>query len=220
MKLNSVPIKAVIFDLGGVLINLAPDRTRQAFIDLGIPHFDELFTVFKATPLFDKLETGHNEPADFIKNLQLESGIELEPDQIVSAWNAMLLDFRQPSLAFIHELKNKMPVFLFSNTNRIHYESFELSFRNSTSYTHLNDLFKKAYYSHEIGHRKPHMEGFLHILNDQNLEPETTLFVDDNEANIKGAQTAGLLTHLLLPEESIEEVLGFLVSPERGTGDW
>ena len=167
--------------------------------------------------MFDNLETGHTEPTDFIKSLQLESGIELNPDHVIAAWNAMLLDFRMQSLAFIHALKSKLPVYLFSNTNRIHYESFELSFRNSTTYSHLNDLFHKAYYSHEIGFRKPHIDGFLHILKDQNLKPETTLFVDDNEANIKGAQQAGLLTHLLLPEESIETVLGFLLEQKEGS---
>ncbi|WP_336514936.1 HAD family phosphatase [Pollutibacter soli] len=205
------PVNAVIFDLGGVLINLAPDRTRQAFIDLGIPHFDQLFTVFKATPLFDKLETGHTEIEEFITSLRKESGTTLSNTEIVGAWNAMLLDFRIESLNFIHELKKKMPVFLFSNTNRIHYESFSQTFKKESAYPDLDDFFTKAYYSHDIGFRKPHPEGFQYILEEQQLNPVTTLFVDDNADNIKGATSVGLQTHLLLPEESIESVFDYLL---------
>ena len=204
-------VKAIIFDLGGVLINLAPNRTRDAFIKLGIPHFEELFTVFKATPLFDDLETGRVQPGDFIQKLRHESRVPISEEQIVAAWNAMLLDFRMDSLSFIESLSEKYPVFLYSNTNRIHYESFEATYRNLRPDKHFNDLFNKAYYSHEIGYRKPEIEGYLHIINDQGLAAGNTLFVDDNAGNIEGAKTAGLLTHHLGATERIENVLTHLI---------
>lgn len=204
-------VKAIIFDLGGVLINLAPNRTRDAFIELGIPHFEELFTVFKATPLFDDLETGRVQPGEFIQRLQRESQVPLTEKQIVEAWNAMLLDFRLDSLAFIKKLNEQYPVFLYSNTNRIHYESFEAVYRDLHAGQHFNDLFNKAYYSHEIGYRKPEIEGYLHIINDQSLNAGTTLFVDDNAGNIEGARLAGLLTHHLGATERIEDVLRHLI---------
>ncbi len=200
-------VKAIIFDLGGVLINLAPNKTRDAFIELGIPHFEELFTVFKATPLFDDLETGRVQPAEFIEKIQNESQAPISEDQIITAWNAMLLDFRLESLEFIRSLSEKYPVFLYSNTNRIHYEAFEAYYRSLNPDRHFNDLFKKAYYSHEIGYRKPEIEGYQHILNDQELVAGNTLFVDDNAGNIEGAKLAGLLTHHLGATEKIEHVL-------------
>jgi HAD superfamily hydrolase (TIGR01509 family) len=204
-------VNAIIFDLGGVLINLAPNKTRDAFIALGIPHFEELFTVFKATPLFDDLETGRVQPTDFIQKLQQEAEVTISEEQIVSAWNAMLLDFRLDSLDFIRSLREKYPVFLYSNTNRIHYEAFEAVYRDLYPDEHFNDLFNKAYYSHEIGYRKPEIEGYLHIINDQGLSAGNTLFVDDNAGNIEGAKLAGLLTHHLGATKRIENVLTHLV---------
>jgi FMN phosphatase YigB (HAD superfamily) len=204
-------VNAIIFDLGGVLINLAPNKTRDAFIALGIPHFEELFTVFKATPLFDDLETGRVQPTDFIQKLQQEAQVPISEEQIVAAWNAMLLDFRLDSLDFIRRLSNKYPVFLYSNTNRIHYEAFEAVYRGLYPDEHFNNLFNKAYYSHEIGYRKPEIEGYLHIINDQGLSAGNTLFVDDNAGNIEGAKLAGLLTHHLGATERIENVLTHLV---------
>jgi putative hydrolase of the HAD superfamily len=115
------------------------------------------------------------------------------------------------SLSFIEILSDKLPVFLYSNTNRIHYESFEAVYRDLHPGKHFNDLFNKAYYSHEIGYRKPEIEGYLHIINDQGLNAGTTLFVDDNAGNIEGAKLAGLLTHHLGATERIEDVLKHMV---------
>lgn len=200
-------IKAFIFDLGGVLINLDPGRTRQSFIKLGIPHFDELFTVFRATPLFNNLETGYIEPGSFVDAIREESSLDLAEEDIISAWNAMLLDFRTESLRFVEKLGTRYPAFLFSNTNIIHYRSFQQTLRDTTPYQHLDDLFKKAYYSHEIGLRKPDVDSYRHIINEQQLDAEHTLFIDDNPENITGAEKAGLQTLHLKPFERVEILL-------------
>jgi HAD superfamily hydrolase (TIGR01509 family) len=202
--------QAVIFDLGGVLLNLAPERTKHAFEELGIGDFDRLFTVFKATPLFDQLETGHVSPEEFIATLRKELPSGVQDASIVDAWNAMLLDFRTESLRFVESLKATRPTFLYSNTNRIHYEAFQQTLRETTSYPSLDHLFHKAYYSHEMGHRKPDPGGYLHIIRNEGLDPSTTLFVDDNLKNIEGARDTGLQTHHLKPGESVEQVLASL----------
>jgi FMN phosphatase YigB (HAD superfamily) len=204
-------VHAVIFDLGGVLLNLAPERTKQAFELLGVRDFDRLFTVYSATPLFDRLETGHVSPEEFIASLKRELPTPVSDQSIIDAWNAMLLDFRIGSLRFVEQLKTRRPVLLFSNTNRIHYDAFQRSLRERTSYQRLDDLFHKAYYSHEIGHRKPDPGGYIHILQDQGLNPATTLFVDDNLKNIQGALETGLQAHHLKPGETVEQVLSALL---------
>jgi glucose-1-phosphatase len=203
-------VDAVIFDLGGVLLNLAPERTREAFVALGVDHFDELFTVFKATPLFDQLETGQVSPTAFVAALKKEMHAETQDQAIIDAWNAMLLDFRLESLRFVEALKASLPVFLYSNTNSIHYDAFQETLRRTTSYALLDDLFHKAYYSHEIGHRKPDPGGYQHIIREQGLDPGTTLFVDDNAANILGAMATGLQVHHLQPSERVEDLLAGL----------
>lgn len=205
--LSMSSVQAVIFDLGGVLLNLAPERTKYAFEALGIGDFDRLFTVYKATPLFDRLETGHVSPETFIATLKKELPANTPDQSVIDAWNAMLLDFRTESLRFVETLNQRRPVFLYSNTNSIHYESFQKTLRETTEYPSLEHLFRTAYYSHEMGHRKPDAGGYLHILREQSLDPATTLFVDDNIKNIEGAMETGLQTHHLKPYERVEEVL-------------
>ena len=206
-------VRAVIFDLGGVLINLAPERTRAAFEQLGIGDFDRLFTVFHATPLFDQLETGHVSPPEFIDALKKELPAGVPDEAIVDAWNAMLLDFRIDSLRFVEKLSTHLPVFLYSNTNLIHHASFQQTLRETTPYPSLDALFRKAYYSHEIGHRKPDPGGYLHIMEEQGLQASQTLFVDDNALNIQGAGSVGLKTLLLQTGETVEERLRTLLTP-------
>jgi putative hydrolase of the HAD superfamily len=200
-------VKAVIFDLGGVLINLAPERTRAAFEQLGIGDFDRLFTVYHATPLFDQLETGHVGPEAFVQALRKELPEDVTDKAVIDAWNAMLLDFRINSLRFVETLNAQLPVFLYSNTNIIHYASFQQTLRDTTPYHTLDMLFRKAYYSHKIGHRKPDPGGYQHILAEQGLEANRTLFVDDNKSNIEGAMALGLQTLHLLPGETVESTL-------------
>jgi putative hydrolase of the HAD superfamily len=204
-------VTSIIFDLGGVLINLDPERTRQSFIKLGVPHFDQLFTVFKATQLFDDLETGHIDEDTFIKMLQKETANGTTEKDIIDAWNAMLLDFRLESLEFVSQLKEKYPTFLFSNTNIIHYHSFQQTVKETTPYKSVDDLFHKAYYSHEIGRRKPVIDAYRYIINEKGLVAEETLFIDDNINNIQGALEAGLQAMQLFPGERVENKLAFLL---------
>jgi FMN phosphatase YigB (HAD superfamily) len=204
-------ITSLIFDLGGVLINLDPERTRQSFIKLGTPHFDQLFTMYKATPLFDGLETGHVDPDTFINTLQKETAKGTTEQDIIDAWNAMLLDFRLESLDFVKQLKALYPTFLFSNTNIIHHKSFQQTIKETTPYSSVDELFHKAYYSHEIGLRKPVVDAYRYIITEKNLDAGQTLFIDDNKDNIRGAKEAGLQTLHLLPGERVENVLSYLL---------
>jgi putative hydrolase of the HAD superfamily len=204
-------VTSIIFDLGGVLINLDPERTRQSFIKLGTPHFDQLFTVYRATKMFDDLETGHVDSDTFIKTLQKETVKGTTEQDIIDAWNAMLLDFRLESLDFVSQLKEKYPTFLFSNTNIIHHKSFQQTIKETTPYNSVDALFHKAYYSHEIGWRKPLVDAYRYIITEKALDAGQTLFIDDNKDNIQGAKEAGLQTLHLLPGERIEKVLSYLL---------
>jgi putative hydrolase of the HAD superfamily len=98
-------------------------------------------------------------------------------------------------------------LFLLSNTNAIHHEAFGKIFESETGKPALDDYFKKAYYSHQLGLRKPGKEIFEFIIKDSDLEPGETLFIDDSYNNIETAGQLGLMTHLLLPGEKIEDIL-------------
>jgi HAD superfamily hydrolase (TIGR01509 family) len=199
-------IKNIIFDLGGVLLNIGYDKTSAAFRDLGIENFDELFSQFKSNDLFEKLETGKISEENFYKAVLQYSPIALKKNEIETAWNAMLLDFRIKSLDFLETISSKYNLFLLSNTNSIHHKAFLEILKNETGKLTLDTYFKRSYYSHVMGMRKPYTETYQFVLNNCNIIAEETLFIDDSINNIEGAKETGIVTHHLLAWENIENL--------------
>ncbi len=193
-------IKNIIFDLGGVFMNLDYNKMERSFIDLGIENFSELFTQHHSSPLFEDLETGKISDEIFYDGLRKIANVNLSNTQIRDAWNAILLDFPIERIDWLTEIKKKYNIYLFSNTNQIHYDAFIKTFRKQTGVKDFNQYFIKAYYSHELGLRKPYKESYQKIIDEQKLISAETLFIDDTSKNIEGAKEVGLQTiHLLAP---------------------
>lgn len=197
--------KNIIFDLGGVLLNLDFNKSIDAFELLGVMHFENMFTQFKADELFKQLETGMVDETAFYEAIQKRTAKTISTAEIDHAWNALILDFRLESLAFLEELAaGGYKLFLLSNTNSIHVKYFKQLFTNQTGKPSLDACFTRAWYSNEIGLRKPGAEIFEFALNDAGLLASETLFIDDTLANIETAQKLGFKTHHLLHSERIE----------------
>lgn len=195
-------IEAIIFDFGGVLIDLDYNKTIQAFMDLGIDNFDELYSQANQSGLFDDIETGKISSQFFINELLKLLPQGATPNQVVHAWNTMLLSVPEKSIEILKSLQGKYRIFMLSNTNAIHIEK-AWRLWEETSAISPEKHFEKILFSHEIGMRKPHKETFEWVANQFNLNPEKTLFIDDSIQHIEGAQKAGLQTHHL---QSISEL--------------
>jgi glucose-1-phosphatase len=193
----------IIFDLGGIFMELDYHRTEQAFINLGIANFSDLYTQHHANPVFEKLETGKISPEEFYDEIRKASGLPITDEQIRDAWNAMLVTFEPAKLEWLTNIALKYKIYLFSNTNIIHYECFQSIFRQVTGRQNFDEYFIKAYYSHDLGLRKPYPESFQEILNREAISAAETLFIDDTPSNIEGANQAGLQTILLQPPASV-----------------
>ena len=199
-------IENIIFDLGGVILDIDYNRTRKGFEDLGVLQFDEMYSQANANQLFQKLETGHISPEEFFIELDSCTGLGISPDQIRQAWDAMLLDFREDSLVFLDAIKEKYNLYLFSNTNMIHMEAFNKLYHQKKRQHIFNDYFKKAFYSFEINLRKPEHESYQWILDHLNILADKTLFIDDSIQNIEAAKAVGMQTILLEKGMKIEEL--------------
>lgn len=197
-------IKNIIFDLGGVLIDIDYHKTARAFKKLGAQNFDEQYSQAGADKLFEALETGIITDDEFLKRMQKYCHPSTSYQQIEDAWNEILLSFRLPSLQFLESIKDKYNIFLLSNTNSIHKKAFYKILENETGFTSLDHYFIKSYYSHLIHKRKPYVATYNFVLSDAGIAAAETLFIDDSPVNIEGAREAGLQTHLLLPTEKIE----------------
>ena len=205
---NAKNIRNIIFDLGGVILNIDYNKTEQAFIKLGIKNFNELFNQFHANSFFKDLETGTTDPGKFVAELKTYAP-GLSETEIINAWNAMLLDFPPGRITFLLALKKKYRTFLLSNTNAIHHKEFQkikLDVAGS-----LDECFEKTYYSHEIGKRKPGKEIFEFVLEENGLITEETLFLDDTPANVETAKSLDMETIFVRPGERIEDLLSDLL---------
>jgi putative hydrolase of the HAD superfamily len=198
--------KNIIFDLGGVILDVDYNLTRIAFEKLGVIDFDEMYSQANADKLFRKLETGEITDDIFYKEFNGCTGLHLSDEEIRKAWNAMLLSFREKSLQFLERIKPKYKTYLLSNTNYVHIAAFKETLHQQIGVKTLEEYFDQAFYSCEIGLRKPDPACYDWVLKNVEIEPAETLFIDDSLHNIEGAKKAGLQTIHLLPNVKIEDL--------------
>jgi putative hydrolase of the HAD superfamily len=185
-------VKNLIFDLGNVLYDIDFKKMNTAFTSIGIKDIDQHFTLNKSHPLFLDLEMGFVNEQEFYEGVRTLVNLPLSNEQIQFAWNALLVGFRKNSIEWIKQNNTKYNIFLYSNTNQIHQDHFIAEFGNKVAAYPFVSLFKKPYYSHEMGMRKPDPASFTYILEKEGLVASETLFIDDNEPNIIAAASVGL----------------------------
>lgn len=187
-------ITHIIFDLGGVLLNIDLGRIQTGFRNM-MDADDEAFKFIKeeVIPLY---ETGAITTEEFLSKLSLYLKPGFTSDDIVKVWNSVILDMPVERLHMLVQLKTKYHIHLLSNINDLHAHCFELNFR-----TWFNEdprvYFDKFFYSHEVGRRKPDSQTYLWVLEQLNSDPEKTLFIDDMPENIEGARNVGIRAYQL-----------------------
>ena len=196
-------IKNIIFDLGGVILNVDYLKTIEAFKQIGIIDYDKIYTQNHQNELFNKIEKGTISMQGFRNEIRKLSVNNITDDQIDEAWNSMVLDFPPERFDLLKELKNHFNCYLLSNTNEIHFIFYTNLLYKTFKIKNLSELFLKEYYSHIIGMRKPDIKFYELVLNENQLIPSETLFIDDTAINIEIADKTGINTYLLQKNETI-----------------
>lgn len=194
-------VKNLIFDLGGVILDLSVDHTLQSFSSLsGIPR-DRVQEIYVSAPGFLEYEKGLIDDKAFRDFVRATFSISAGDDAIDDCWNAMLRGIPPVKLELLMRLQNEFQVFLLSNTNAIHLHHINgFLLPKAEPQNALDDYFHKAYYSHRMFKRKPDAEIFEQVLEENHLVPEQTLFLDDYAINIEGASSLGIKTvHVTSP---------------------
>jgi FMN phosphatase YigB (HAD superfamily) len=201
--------KNIIFDFGGVIINIDYNLSAAAFKDMGLSNFDEFFSKAKQKQLFDLYEKGLITSHEFRTELRSAFNIKPSNEAINKAWNAMLLDLPQERLDLLKKLKSTHRTFLLSNTNEIHIETIYDMLANKMGVPDLSEYFEKIYFSYQMKMRKPDTEIFHHVLKENSLKASETLFIDDSPQHLEGAKKLGIHTYYLdVSKESIIDVFG------------
>jgi putative hydrolase of the HAD superfamily len=198
--------KNLIFDLGNVLYDIDFTKMYAAFNELGIPNFENHFTLNKSDQIFFDLELGLISEQQFCDGFNALYHLSLTKRQIIEAWNSLLIGYRPQSIEWVKANNSNYNTFLYSNTNQIHYDHFIPQFEQEMG-GNFENLFKTPYFSHKMGQRKPDPASFKHILEKEGLVAEETIFIDDNEPNIIAAASVGLQVLYLQPGMRVENDL-------------
>lgn len=197
----------LILDLGGVLIDVDYRATARHFESLGIHGFDALYSKAKQSDRFDRFETGELTPAGFRAEVRAILQADLCDADIDAGWNAMLGTIPPARIALVQELRQRYQLLLLSNTNAIHVPAFEAIIARDLGISDFRSLFHGAYYSCELGMRKPNADIFQHVVARHKADPALTLFIDDSIQHVIGARAAGLRAeHLELEHEDVLEL--------------
>jgi len=203
-----VAARNIIFDFGGVLLNIDYQKTTNAFEKLGGNNFKNLYSASHQTELFDRFEIGEITSEEFLKEIRgLLKINDVSTRKLMKAWTAMLISFPKQNFLLLKELAKTYNLYILSNTNEIHVSAFKKMIEKNCPLFEFKNLFKEIYWSCEIHCRKPDSACFLSVINDNKLNPKETIFIDDSLQNIKAAQKIGITSCLLKRNGNVDFLL-------------
>ncbi|OQX74195.1 MAG: hypothetical protein B6D61_11815 [Bacteroidetes bacterium 4484_249] len=206
MKTVSIDrVKNIIFDFGGVIINIDHQKLENAFKNLGINNFEQLFNKATQSDLFRKFEKGQITSQQFRNEIRKLIGYNASDEVLDNTWNQIIGDYPPQRIELLKQINQNYRLFLLSNTNKIHYRYYINKFRKEYGFDFLS-LFEETYWSFRIGKRKPDTAPYLHVIARSKLKPEETLFIDDSVQNIIAARKTGLIAYHLKPGTEITDL--------------
>jgi len=198
------PYENIIFDFGGIFVDLDFKKTTDAFNRLGaVGDFSHFFSKASQTPLFNQFEVGAISSREFLS--QLQDFLELKnisEQELIDAWAALLLDIKPERIEFLKEIGKGKKIFLLSNINQLHEEYMDRYLIQNPEFKDFYSHFDKVYFSHRIGLRKPHTDIFEYVCKDSALDKNKTIFIDDSIQHVEGARKFGLQAYHLDPSNS------------------
>lgn len=201
-----MPYQTIIFDLGGVIINIDYALSIREFTKLSTGILNEVELQNSPPDFIIAYEKGEMSSQNFRNSIRTHFNVAATDEQIDAAWNAMLLDIPMERLDLIQKLQNKKRLFVLSNTNEIHMKAFRKKTQALLGKKSFDELFEKTYYSYQLKMSKPDRAIFEILINQNNLNPSQTLFIDDTEKHILSAQKAGILTHHLKAPQTVLDI--------------
>lgn len=199
--------KALIFDIGDVIIDIDYLVVISEFQKLASVDFGQIISYTKQNRLFDLFETGKISAPDFVLQIRMFLKPGVSDADIIKAWNSILIHYPPQKIELLKQLKKQNLVLALSNINEIHVDALNKAAQEKFSTEKFSDFFHRAYYSNEVGYRKPEKEIYQMVLQKENLIPEETFFVDDKIENIEVARELGIQAHQLTNRNNLEQLL-------------
>ncbi len=207
--LNLVGIETLIFDLGGVIIDLDFQRSFDRFAALSGKSPEDIKNGLLDSGLLLRYEKGLYNDVQFIEEVKNTFEINASHEAIEEAFIALLVCIPRARVELIRDLSKTYRLVLLSNTSAIHYRAVNRILLRDAGCEGLSDLFESIFLSYEMGLVKPGKEIYEAVLQQAALNPATTLFLDDNATNLEGASSVGIQTTLVSPEQSMLRLFNY-----------
>jgi glucose-1-phosphatase len=195
---------SLLFDLGGVLLDIHLQKTNEAFLAIGFQGFEKHFDSYSGSPFIETLEEGKMTNEEFIAIAKTYCNEGTTDEQIIIAWNALIGIFPKEKFELLQQLKKKYKIFLYSNTNAIHVAYLNNYYNTTFGENIIQNCFTKIYYSHILQIRKPNAAGFLQIMKEQNVRPQEIFYIDDGAMHISTAKDLCIQTQLWKQNDVME----------------
>ena len=200
MRKNS-EIEAIIFDLGGVVFGISLTPIIKSWAKSAGVHPQKIAENFGADSHYERFETSEITPEEYRAHVCSVLEVDLSPEDFDRGWNSIYLDVLPGMESLIKELREHVRLVVLTNTNQIHAPVWR------ERYSEVLALFEKIFASHEIEARKPDAEAFQIVLDYLEIVPEKTIFFDDNEKNVRGAEALGIQSFIVSSPDDVVEGL-------------
>jgi len=190
-------VRNLLFDLGGVIMNIDRLECIRAFKEIGMPHPEELLGDYGQKGPFLALERGEITPDEFRTQLRQYLECDVTDESIDEAFCRFLTGIPVERLHAIEELRRRgFMTYLLSNTNAIMWKRYILPEFKKDGHD-INHYFDGIITSFEVKAYKPEREIFHAAIDQLGIKADETLFFDDSQANLDGALPLGFKTALV-----------------------
>lgn len=212
MKINISDLQAenieyIIFDFGGVIMDIDIQKTITGFAKLQIAGLSEEDVIADNESFFLDLELGNITPAQFIDTLHRNypASSDIPEADVWAAWNALLQPYEKKRIDLLEKISESYKIYLLSNTNYPHREKFRDMYKKQFG-GNFDNLFTECFYSDEMHLRKPDIQIYQEVTNALGIQPEKILFIDDKKVNIEAARDCGWHAYQLTNGEQITDI--------------
>ena len=205
------PIRALLFDLGGVLIDIDFDRVFRRWQPISRLSFEDMKATFKFDLPYRRHERGELDATEYFAHLRAQLALEDDHARIVDGWNAIFAGEIAATIRMVQMARSQLPCHVFSNTNATHKQAW------SARYPAIAASIDHVFASCDIGLRKPEHAAFAHVARAIGAAPEAIMFFDDSAENVAGAAACGLrAVHVRCPADVETALRGIGVTLESG----
>ncbi len=199
-------IKAIVFDIGGVLIGLNMDRCIRSFREiLGFERITELLDPYHQKGIYGEMEEGLVSADEFRAHVLAESRPGSKPEDVDRCIFSLLTGMEKDTVDTVKRLAGRYPLYLLSNNNPIAMKYILDVFRENGLAPETT--FRDQFISSEMKLLKPSREIYEESVRRTGLPAGEVLFIDDNDTNVQAAREAGLQARVFTPGMKLSELL-------------